>query len=308
MYTGASMRKLKMVGLAFAAVALVSVITAGQWKSEVSKTAGIVSGWLVEEMDSIRDSETAHFVASWAVKGRDSIRGSYAAQLVAGWVVSGTDAIHEVLASTHLRTSARPWTDASTSHQGLQALAQESRSAESIPPAQPETAAEVRVEEVSAAPIATPVLEGARLDEASTPPSIAVAPEEIGHDEASAAPTAAPVPEETRWEEASAPAAPRAVTRRGLGSDEVAASYMALARSKIQQGDIAAARRLLERASNSDEAEAWFALAETYDPQMLARWGVLGVKPDPEEARALYQKAEARGTQGARERLLALRK
>src|SRR5215210_4135013 len=212
------MRKLKMFGLALAAVALVSMITAGQWKSEASKTAGIVSDWLVNETDSIRDSETARFVASWAVKGRDSIRDSYAAQLVAGWVVSGTDAIHEVLTSTHLRISARPWTDASTFHQGLQALVQEIRPAGSIPPAQPEPAAEIRVEEVSAAPIATPVLEGARLDEVAAPPAVASVPEEIGRDEASA------------------PAAPLAVTRRSLGSDEVAASYMDLARSKIHVG------------------------------------------------------------------------
>jgi TPR repeat protein len=81
---------------------------------------------------------------------------------------------------------------------------------------------------------------------------------------------------------------------------------MALARSKIQQGDIAAARRLLERASDSDKAEAWFALAETYDPKMLAQWGVLGVKPDREKAKILYGKAKTLGDQGARERLLAI--
>jgi TPR repeat protein len=86
------------------------------------------------------------------------------------------------------------------------------------------------------------------------------------------------------------------------------AAYIARARAKIQQGDIAAARRLLERASESDPGEAWFALAETYDPQMLAQWGVLGVKPDLEKARTLYQKAETRGVQGARERLLAIRR
>jgi TPR repeat protein len=51
-----------------------------------------------------------------------------------------------------------------------------------------------------------------------------------------------------------------------------------------------------------------FILAETYDPQMLARWGVLGVKPDLEKARALYEKAETRGIEGATERLLAIRK
>ena len=48
-------------------------------------------------------------------------------------------------------------------------------------------------------------------------------------------------------------------------------------------------------------------LAETYDPQMLARWGVLGIKPDLEKAKTLYQEAQRRSAQGERERLLALR-
>jgi hypothetical protein len=89
-----------------------------------------------------------------------------------------------------------------------------------------------------------------------------------------------------------------------------AAAYIAHARTKIQQGDIAGARRLLERASEraseGDEGDAFFALAETYDPRMLAKWGVLGTKPDLDMAKALYSKAASRGAQGARERLLAL--
>jgi hypothetical protein len=85
-----------------------------------------------------------------------------------------------------------------------------------------------------------------------------------------------------------------------------AAAYIAQARAKIRQGDIAAARRLLERASDSDDGEAWLVLAETYDPQMLARWGVVGVKPDLDKAKTLYQEAQRRGAQGARERLLSL--
>jgi hypothetical protein len=104
-----------------------------------------------------------------------------------------------------------------------------------------------------------------------------------------------------------AAAVPSTPGRRGPAPTEVAA-YIALARAKIQQGDIAAARRLLERAAESDEGVAIFVLAETYDPQILARWGVLGVKPDLEKARALYEKAETRGVQGAKERLLAIRK
>jgi len=84
------------------------------------------------------------------------------------------------------------------------------------------------------------------------------------------------------------------------------AAYIARARTKIQQGDIAGARRLLERASESDDGDAFFALAETYDPRMLAKWGVLGLKPDLALAKELYSKAAKRGARGATERLLAL--
>jgi hypothetical protein len=315
-----------MFGVGLAAAALVFMITAGQWNSDVSKTAGIVSDWLVRGTTSIRDSETAHFVASWVAKETDSIRDSYPTRLVTGWVVSGIDALQNVLTSTHPRTSTHPWTDASTSHQELPSPAQESRPAESILPAQPETAAEVRVEEASAPPavaLAPEEIHKEEVDEVSAPPAVALAPEEIRKDEMSAAPAVAPVSEETHLDEvsappavvlapeeilkdeASAPVAPPTAPRRGLRSNEITA-YMALARSKIQQGDIAAARRLLERASDSDKAEAWFALAETYDPKMLAQWGVLGVKPDREKAKILYGKAKTLGDQGARERLLAI--
>jgi len=84
------------------------------------------------------------------------------------------------------------------------------------------------------------------------------------------------------------------------------AAYIARARTKIQQGDIAGARRLLERASEGSDRDALFALAETYDPRMLAKWGVLGTKPDLALAKELYGKAAGQGAQGAKERLLAL--
>jgi hypothetical protein len=299
------MRKLKMFGLALAAAALVFMITVGQWKSDISKTAWIVSDWLVRGTASIRDSETAHFVASWVAKETDSIRDSYPTRLVTGRVVSGIDALQNVLTSTHPRTSTHPWTDASTSHQELPSLAQESRPAESILPAQPETAAEIRVEEASAPPAVVLAPEEIHKEEVSAAPAVAPVSEETHLEEASAPPAVVLALEEILKDEASAPVAPPTAPRRGLRSNEVAA-YMALARRKIQQGDIAAARRLLERASDSDKAEAWFALAETYDPKMLAQWGVLGVKPDREKAKILYGKAKTLGDQGARERLLAI--
>jgi TPR repeat protein len=102
-----------------------------------------------------------------------------------------------------------------------------------------------------------------------------------------------------------AAAVPSTPANNGPTPAEVAA-YIARALAKIRQGDIASARRLLERASSGDEAEAWLVLAETYDPRMLAHWGVLGIKPDLEKSKAFYQEAQRRGAQGARERLLTL--
>jgi Tetratricopeptide repeat len=101
-------------------------------------------------------------------------------------------------------------------------------------------------------------------------------------------------------------AVPSAASRSGAARTETAA-YIARAHAKIQQGDIAAARRLLERALGSDDGDAWFVLAETYDPQILAGWRVIGIKPDLEKAKTLYQEAQRRGAQGAPKRLLALR-
>jgi hypothetical protein len=195
---------------------------------------------------------------------------------------TGTGQLGEPSASSRTATASKPGTISGVP----EVVDRESRPAKLIPPAQPGPAAEARVEEASITPTATPVLEGARLQEAPS--------------------AVAPVPADVRLDKALTAAASGAATRPGLGLDKVAA-YMAQARHKIEQGDIAAARRLLERASGSDKAEVWFALAETYDPKMLAQWGVLGVKPDLEKARALYRNARAFGDQGARERLLALR-
>jgi tetratricopeptide (TPR) repeat protein len=98
------------------------------------------------------------------------------------------------------------------------------------------------------------------------------------------------------------PAVPPTAGGHGLAPKK-AAAYIALAHARIQQGDIAAARRLLERAADSDEAEASLLLAETYDPKMLARWGVLGIMPDLEKAKTLYREAERRGIRPQNDRV-----
>jgi hypothetical protein len=75
----------------------------------------------------------------------------------------------------------------------------------------------------------------------------------------------------------------------------------------VRQGDIVAARLLLERAGSGSDGAALFALAETYDPNVLARLGVRGgVTADPERARLLYQQARDVGAIGAQARINSL--
>lgn len=75
----------------------------------------------------------------------------------------------------------------------------------------------------------------------------------------------------------------------------------------VAQGDIGAARIVLEYAADMGSAQASFALAETYDPLVLAAWRTLGTRGDVMKARELYAKAHAGGIQEAQDRLSALR-
>jgi hypothetical protein len=76
----------------------------------------------------------------------------------------------------------------------------------------------------------------------------------------------------------------------------------------VAQGDIGAARIVLERAAESGSASALFALAETFDPAVLSAWGTMGTQGDAARAGALYAKALAGGVAAAKERLATLRR
>jgi hypothetical protein len=71
----------------------------------------------------------------------------------------------------------------------------------------------------------------------------------------------------------------------------------------IAAGDVATARTVLQRAADAGDANAAMALGATYDPNVLARLGVVGVNAEPEKARNWYQKAETLGSPDARRRL-----
>jgi hypothetical protein len=84
------------------------------------------------------------------------------------------------------------------------------------------------------------------------------------------------------------------------------ARLLARATALLNQGNIGAARTVLERATDAGSARASFALAETYDPRVLARWRTYGTRGDAAKARELYAKAHAGGIQEARDRFDAL--
>ena len=95
----------------------------------------------------------------------------------------------------------------------------------------------------------------------------------------------------------------RLVDRNKARIDEL----LAQSAQRIDSGDITGARQMLEGADDGGQGAVSFALAETYDPNMLAAWGTRGVTADAARARALYQKAFDLGVAQAEKRLDALR-
>jgi hypothetical protein len=81
---------------------------------------------------------------------------------------------------------------------------------------------------------------------------------------------------------------------------------LARASALIGQGNIGAARIVLERAVETGSAQASFMLAETYDPLVLSTWKTYGTHGDVTKARELYAKALAGGIQEAKDRSVAL--
>ena len=74
----------------------------------------------------------------------------------------------------------------------------------------------------------------------------------------------------------------------------------------VASGDFAAARLLFSRAAEAGHTGALFALASTYDPNVLSARGARGLVGEPDQARALYAKALEAGVAGAKERMAAL--
>jgi hypothetical protein len=89
---------------------------------------------------------------------------------------------------------------------------------------------------------------------------------------------------------------------------DAVAALLARASALLGQGNIGAARIVLERAVEMGSVQASFSLAETYDPLILAKWGTLGTRGDALRAQDLYAKADAAGNKEAKARIEALRR
>jgi len=92
---------------------------------------------------------------------------------------------------------------------------------------------------------------------------------------------------------------------RTLDPDEIAILYRR-SEDLIAQGDIAGGRLLLTRAAEAGDARSALALGATYDPAVLGKLGVLGIKPNAEKARTWYGKAAEFGSTEATKRLEVL--
>lgn len=74
----------------------------------------------------------------------------------------------------------------------------------------------------------------------------------------------------------------------------------------IAAGDVLSARNVLQAARTNTSGPILFALAETYDPNVLKSWGVADTSPDSETARGLYMLALMAGMSEAKARVDAL--
>lgn len=106
-----------------------------------------------------------------------------------------------------------------------------------------------------------------------------------------------------------APAAPapqaRADAPRELSANELA-SLVRRAQEMLANGDVKAARLLLQRAAEAHDARAALALAKTYDPIASRQFSTTDPGPDVAQARNWYQRAREWGAPEAQRQLDAL--
>jgi hypothetical protein len=92
---------------------------------------------------------------------------------------------------------------------------------------------------------------------------------------------------------------------RNLDPEEIAV-MVKRGETLFENGDIAGARLLLQRAAEGGDQTAAMAMAATYDPVVMTNLAVRGVAADVEKARFWYEKAREYGSKEAPQRLESL--
>jgi hypothetical protein len=88
---------------------------------------------------------------------------------------------------------------------------------------------------------------------------------------------------------------PQSAAALNLDPGEIA-TLVSRGQDYLKNGDFVSARLLLKRAAVAGSADGAFALAQTFDPAVIARMGAIGVSPNVAKAREWYQKAAQLGS------------
>jgi hypothetical protein len=137
---------------------------------------------------------------------------------------------------------------------------------------------------------------------AAIPSSPSLAQSQFGREEAVVPPSFPRIASKQVDQQPVAESSLPAIAQRQLDREEVT---VLLKRGKdlIANGDIAAARLVLQRAADANDVEATLALAATYDPYVLRELKVYSFAADAGMARAWYEKAGELGSPAALRRL-----
>jgi hypothetical protein len=155
---------------------------------------------------------------------------------------------------------------------------------------------------ISNAPQSTGTTRGPVVAMASTRDDISSAYQNAAQSRAPAVPPASSAAPSLPAPVATAPTVAAPPPARVIDAAELA-TLMKRAREMLSAGDIPVARLLLRRAADGQDPTAALLLAQTYDPDVLGTQDARNIIPDPEAARAWYQKAAQLGSADAQRRL-----
>ena len=215
-------------------------------------------------------------------------------------------------------TAAPPPTVAPTRAAPAVAIASEAAPPEAAPAAKP---AETPPRPAAAEPSRTPVAL-ASLDPPKPPPAPAKAPPaptraSRGRSVSRRSAQPAPAPRSRHARRGAQPLRPRnpsvealAPRRRRRGrpatANDASARWSVRGLVALAKGDLSSARLYLTRAAEAGDPRALVALADTYDPAMLAKLGVVVAPGDAQRAKEYLIKAAAAGVAAAKDRMAAI--